>query len=341
MYTIMLIPFVIAIFLAINMGASGTSPSFSASYGANMLRKEIIPALFGTFVLLGAVIAGAKVVKTVGGEILPSSEMSTAMVSIILLSSALSLFFANILKVPQSTSQCTVLALVGSAAYLKVLKTPKLLLEIVPIWLILPLVSFVITYLFGRCFYTLLKAKDSFSFAAIMDHPVWRWVTIGCSCYVAFSIGSNNVANAAGPIASMMVNKLRLDEQAPQVLLITTVSTLLVAPWFGIGSSILGRRVIETTGKEIIAIGPQSAALIACITASLLLLASMTRGIPTSLVQLNTAAILAIGMIKKGPRKILSKPSMMRIFIIWMVAPFISFCLALLLTACASKLGLL
>lgn len=323
------------------MGASGTSPSFSAPYGANMLRKEVIPGMFGTFVLLGAITAGEKVVKTIGGEILPSAEMSTAMVSVILLSCALSLFFANLLKVPQSTSQCTVLALVGGAAYLNVLKTPKLLLEIVPTWLMLPIVCFVITYLFGKLFYMPLKKRDSVSFDAIADNPIWRFVTIACSCYVAFSIGANNVANAAGPIASMIVNELMLDQQAPQVLLIMAVSTLVIAPWFGIGSLILGRGVIETTGKEIIQIGPLAAALIASITATLLLLASITRGIPTSLVQLNTAAILAIGMIKEGPGRILSKPSIMRVLVVWMVAPLIAFCLAVFLTAVASKVGFL
>ncbi len=332
MFSILLVPLVVAIFLAVNMGASGTAPSFSASYGANLLRRELIPGLFGTCVLLGAVIAGSKVVKTIGRDILPAENMTLAVVTIIFLSCAISLFFANYLRVPQSTSQSTVFALVGCALCLDALKTPRLLLEIIPTWLILPFICFAITYALGRFLYNPLASKFGMTFDTIRDFPIWRLITILCSCYVAFSIGSNNVANAAGPIASMIINELQLGDESvhPVVLL---VSTLLIAPWFGIGSSFLGGRVLETTGKGIIDLGPMSATLIAFVTATLLLCASLTRGIPTSLVQLNTAAILAVGVLKQGPQEIFVKSSTIRLFIIWIIAPLISFGLSVLLTA--------
>ena len=61
----LLIPFLVAIFLAINMGGSGTAPSFSAAYGANIIRKGLIPGLFGIMVFIGAIVAGKdKVPKT-------------------------------------------------------------------------------------------------------------------------------------------------------------------------------------------------------------------------------------------------------------------------------------
>ena len=60
----MLVPFLIAMFLAINMGGSGTGPSFSTAYGANAIRKSLIPGLFGIMVFLGAVIAGKGTANT-------------------------------------------------------------------------------------------------------------------------------------------------------------------------------------------------------------------------------------------------------------------------------------
>jgi sulfate permease len=42
MLSILLIPFLAAMFLAINMGDSGSSPSFSAAYGANIIRKDLM-----------------------------------------------------------------------------------------------------------------------------------------------------------------------------------------------------------------------------------------------------------------------------------------------------------
>lgn len=340
MINIYLIPLGIAIFFAINMGASGTAPAFSAPYGANLLRKEVIPGIFGVFVLLGGVIAGEKVIRTIGGQILPAAQMDLVMVSIVLLSCALSLQFANLLKVPQSTSQSTVFALVGSAACLGVLKFDKLAFEIIPTWLILPLICFVLTLFFGKFLFKPLRSINVIDFEAISNHRIWKVTTILCSCYVAFSIGSNNVANAAGPIASMLSNVLGVEPSHSGMLLVMAASTLLIAPWFGIGSSLMGKRVLETTGKEIIHLGSLSAAFIAFITASLLLLASVTRGIPTSLVQLNAAAIIAVGITKAGGRAILSKRAVLRLFLVWIVAPLIALALGFVLTAIAVRVGL-
>ena len=41
MFNIILIPLLIAMFLAVNMGGSGTALAFSAAYGANLIRKDI------------------------------------------------------------------------------------------------------------------------------------------------------------------------------------------------------------------------------------------------------------------------------------------------------------
>jgi sulfate permease len=43
----LLLPLLVALFLAINMGGSGTSPAFATAYGSGILRKDIIPYLFG------------------------------------------------------------------------------------------------------------------------------------------------------------------------------------------------------------------------------------------------------------------------------------------------------
>lgn len=72
---LLLLPIVIALFLAVNMGASGTAPSFAAPHGAGLLRREWIPGLFGISVLLGAVVGGQKVVQMIAGEIVPAGAM--------------------------------------------------------------------------------------------------------------------------------------------------------------------------------------------------------------------------------------------------------------------------
>ena len=110
------------------------------------------------------------------------------------------------------------------------------------------------------------------------------------SLYVAFSIGTNNVANAVGPLANLSFNTLSISESDYVYILI--LSTLIIAPCFGIGSSLFGYKVVKNTGKEIVLFGKIEAVIIAFISASLLLTASLIKGIPTSLVQLNVAAII-------------------------------------------------
>ena len=66
MLSLFLIPFVIAMFLAVNMGGSGTAPAFSAAYGARILKRSLIPGLFGVAVFLGAVVGGKETAKTIG-----------------------------------------------------------------------------------------------------------------------------------------------------------------------------------------------------------------------------------------------------------------------------------
>ena len=43
LFSHLLVPFLVAMFLAVNMGGSGTAPAFSAAYGANIIRKSLIP----------------------------------------------------------------------------------------------------------------------------------------------------------------------------------------------------------------------------------------------------------------------------------------------------------
>jgi sulfate permease len=336
----LLIPFIIAMFLAINMGGSGTGPAFSAAYGANIIRKSLIPGLFGIMVFLGAIIAGKSTATTIGKEILDPKMMSFALVSIILFSVSISLLIANLAGIPQSTSQSTVLAVVAPALYFNSLDSGKLFFVILPAWFILPIVSFIISYLLGKYIYQPMR-KRGYTLSRAQNanmKPVWNGLILVMSLYVAFSIGSNNVANASGPISTMTANELNISVDK-NFILIMILSTLLIAPNFAIGSSIFGNKILNNTGKEIVLFGKFEAVIIAFVSASLLLFASISNGIPTSLVQLNVAAILGIGVAKLGSKNIFKKTEVRRFFLMWVISPAIAFSLSLLLTYLADKLG--
>ncbi len=339
----LLIPFIIAMFLAITMGGSGTGPAFSAAYGSNVLRKSLIPGIFGIMVFLGAILAGKGTATTMGKELLDPSLMSFTLVSVILFSVAIALLIANLAGIPQSTSQATVLAVVAPALYFHELNAGKLFYEIIPTWFILPVISFFLSFFLGKYIYrpmrkrglTMMTRSGNMNTKSFFDVLI-----IVMSLYVAFSIGANNVANAAGPVASMTANELHISPDR-NFNLIMILSTLIVAPSFGIGSSIFGHRILHNTGKEIILFGKFEAVIIAFVSASLLLVASVTRGIPSSLVQLNVAAILGIGVAKLGTKNIFMKTEVKKFFLMWIIAPVISFLLSLGLTFLADRVGLL
>ena len=67
---VLTIPFLLAMFLAVTMGGSGTAPAFSAAYGANIIKRTMIPGLFGIMVLAGALLAGKQVSLTLGNGLL-------------------------------------------------------------------------------------------------------------------------------------------------------------------------------------------------------------------------------------------------------------------------------
>ena len=331
LFSAVTIPFLLAMFLAVNMGGSGTAPSFSAAFGANVLKQTVIPGLFGIMVLAGALIAGMEVSLTLGKGLLDQSFFTPFNTSIILLSIGLSLLVANLIGVPQSTSQATVLSIAGAATALDGLNTHKLFYEVIPTWVILPIIAFLIMLGLSKWVFPLLKDKVfTDDYDRLKEHKGLKAVLILSSLYVAFSIGANNVANAAAPIASLTANEIGR-ETIKNFLPITILSVLIVAPCFAIGSSLLGHKVTKKTGKDIVEVSPFYATVIALITASLLLLASITKGIPTSLVQLNGAAFIALSISKKGFKNTCNNKTVKRFLTVWGIAPVFAYILTFVL----------
>jgi phosphate/sulfate permease len=70
-------------------------------------------------------------------------------------------------------------------------------------------------------------------------------------------------------------------------------------------------------------------------------MASLLKGIPTSLVQLNVAAIIGIGIAKLGAKNILQKTEVVKFFFMWLLAPIIAFSVSLFLVYLADKYAIL
>lgn len=300
----------IVIFFAMNMGASGVAPAFAAGWGGNFIKKRQLLLLFGVFVILGGVILGRNVSLTLGKNLMPQGFMDFNVVLIILFSAALSLFLANLLKIPQSTSQVTVGAIAGAGLFFQHLNLKVLLVKILPMWIILPLLSYGLTMLIFKSIYPPRHGNLHIYQKLFANHRKIKLSSLASSCYVAFAIGSNNVANAVGPLyGAGLIN--------------VGSGLLLVAPLFGLGAALLGTGTLETAGKEIVPLGLASSTLVSFVTATLLIFASLL-GVPQSLVQLNIASIFAISCLKDGHRYTWDRNITRRTFFVWAVTPVIS-----------------
>lgn len=304
------------LFFAMNMGGSNIAPAFGALYGAKLIKHGHAVLWFTIFVFLGGILLGNNVVKTLGGGLIPSEFMNFKVVLFILLSSAIGLFIANILKVPESTSWTTVFAISGVGLALNHINY-WIYLRIIPFWIILPLISFALTYYIYRFIYP-PRGGNLFVYQTLLsnEHKV-RALALFSSFYIAFAAGTNNVANAVGPLVGGK-------------LISPTAGLAVIGPLFGLGAFVFGRRIMTTIGKEIVPLGLVSASLVGLVTASLLIFASVL-GIPQSLVQLQALSVMAIGSVKHESH-IVKNGTSRKIFLAWAVTPILAFIFGYILT---------
>ena len=192
-----IIAIIISFFFAMNIGASGAAASMGVAYGSGaILRPRNALILCGIGVILGAVIGGGEVVKTISSGIIPSSLISIKMVVIILFSATFSLFLSNLLGIPLSTSEVTVGSVVGVGIAYQALYVNNLL-YIIMFWVIVPIVAFAIAFLFIKILHS-FKLTQKYSF----EGKVITYLLIFAGFFEAFSAGMNNVANAVGRLVS-------------------------------------------------------------------------------------------------------------------------------------------
>jgi len=147
--TLTIVAFAIALFFAMNIGASGTAAAMGPAYGSGAIKtKRMAMILVAIFAFIGA-LAGGEVVKTIGGGIIPPSVVDVPVVTIILGAACLTLFIANMLGIPLSTSEVVVGSIVGAGIAFQAIFLDKLLI-IVSFWVIVPIVAFGLALIVGK-----------------------------------------------------------------------------------------------------------------------------------------------------------------------------------------------
>lgn len=290
-----------AVFVGINIGGSSTGVAFGPSVGSKLISKHGAAALMTFFALLGGWTVGRNVIETMGGKIVPASQFSLTASVIILFFIGLSLLISNLSGVPASTSMTAVGAIAGLGIATNSLNW-VVMGKIMSWWLVAPAFAFLAGGLIGRYIYIhldrffnidqsdgkLLELQISLKPVSLGDGTspkelVSSFLVISIACYMAFSAGASNVANAVAPLISSVSMPIGAN-----------TGILLAVAAMSFGGFTIARRTLDTVGEGITDMPLVAALVVSAVSASIITVLSGL-GIPASLAISATMCITGLG----------------------------------------------
>ncbi len=293
---------VVAVFVGFNIGGSSTGVAFGPAVGSRLVRKTTAAALFLGFGFLGAWTVGRNVIDTMSSSIIPAAQFTPVASVVVLFFTGGALLISNLYGVPASTSMTAVGAIVGLGLASGTLNQ-ALMFVIVSAWIVAPLLCFAVGVGVGRYIYPYLDRYVAFTTFnlhfvqfdrsgtvprpylnpnASLQDIVGSLFVVVIACYMAFSAGASNAANAVAPLVgeggSLTANQ----------------GVLLAVFAFGLGSFTIARRTLETVGQEITEL-PILASLIVSTVGGTVITVLSTFGIPASLAVSTTSTIIGLG----------------------------------------------
>ena len=301
----------VAVFMGVNIGGNNAAASMGAAYGAKARTKLQAVALIGVFSLLGAVLNGGEVIKTLGVGILPAGTILLEGAVVAVGAAGITIFLANIVRLPISTSQAAVGAIVGIGFFYDASKINTYTIgEIMVWWVVTPILAWFLAYIVGKYLYTeiLIWLADHSDSEESIRKFLNILLTVSGS-YVAYSAGANNAANAVGPFVGAGV--------------VTSFQGAVIGGLaLGVGAFLLGGRVLDTVGKEITELCVIRAVFVEFIAAGIVHAASIY-GIPVSLGEIVTAGVIGIGCANSGMH-IMKGDTVKKIAMAWIISPLLA-----------------
>ena len=179
------------IYLGWSLGSNDASNVFGTAVASRMVPFGTAAALSSLFVLLGAILGGGAGMRTLAG--LSNLDLEKAV--IISVGAALTVTLMTLLRLPVSTSQAVVGAILGVGFFHGGVETGGLL-KIVACWVGTPvgaLLTAVVLYL-------LLRAPANWlAHRLITFDRVMKVGLILAGCYGSYALGANNAANVSDP----------------------------------------------------------------------------------------------------------------------------------------------
>jgi len=291
-----------AVYLGWTLGANNTANVFGPGVTSEIISYKLAIILTAGFVVLGAVIEGPKVMDTVGRF----TTLSVSTASLAVLSAAITVTLMTFLKLPVSTSQAILGAIMGITIFTggwSAVPQDKLT-RILLCWLFTPFGAMIISIvLFVTLAPIINKIRSFITFALIMKVGI---VVVGC--YGAYTLGANNVANVTGAfVGTDLIDPLG--------------GALIGGIAIGVGALTYSRGVMISVGRRIFPLGSFSA-LVAILAAAITLHVFTELRVPVSNSQAIVGAVAGIGLIR-GTRAI-NRRMIFSILCGWIATPLVA-----------------
>lgn len=281
--------FVLLIVGAISAIAIGANDNTMASVvGARVLSLRSAVLLCGGLFIVGALIFGPSVSETIGLDLV-ITPFPFETVLIIILAMTMWLLLASYLGYPISATHSIVGSIMG-AALIQSLTTGQLILRldtltlIISGWILTPLLSLLIAYGLQLLVYNQISSRYKGFEEVQRLEGRFGWLLLIMVSIIAFSRGGNDVSKAIG-LSTFFVT-------SPVFLLLVF---LIGGTGMAVGLFVLGRRVVQTVGRELTELRPSTSFSAASGSAIILLIGTLF-GLPIAATHVLIASMIGAGL---------------------------------------------
>jgi len=290
-----------SVFLGWSLGTNDAANVFGTAVASHMVKFRVACIFMAIFIVAGAIIHGTPGVRTIGS--LTNQTINTAL--IVTIAAALTTTIMTLLRLPISTSQAVVGAIIGVGilqGHINLLGLKK----VVTCWIATPIGgAFFAIVLYG----ILGKIISNMKLHFVTYDRFMRILLIISGSYSAYALGANNVANTTGVFYQSGTLT------AYQAALIGGVSIALGAVTFS-------KDVMLTVGKRLLNLDAFSAFIVILSEAITVHFFAIV-GVPVSTSQAVVGGVLGIGIVK-GMRTVDIR-TLRRILYAWILTPVIGF----------------
>ncbi len=227
-----------SVFLGWALGANDAANVFGTAVTSRMVKFYQAAILASVFVIVGALLEGAAGMETLSGL---SSGQTITSASLITISTAIAVAILTLLRLPISTSQAAVGAILGMTVSMGNAVHWKGLVKVVVCWVGTPIGSAVLSFLL---YYFIRFLIRRFKVSFIWLDGYLRLGMIIAGCYGAYALGANNVANVVGIFKGLHLMGLEGGAEARFLALVGGISISL-------GICTFSYRVMLTVGKSL------------------------------------------------------------------------------------------